>query len=174
MKIFLFYRLLVNTGMWIAFLIIAFLIIGWYLVFRINYEKFVQIKSKSIRQLVPCIDCKKFENHIDTRSKCDKTCKYNFPNRNSQIIGVKKNNQGVQCECGYTSNKTKKFINCPKPSSIKDITNSDCFIWNKTEAERVCPMLCKKYLPSENNISWTGNYKNTSINTSACECEYYN
>lgn len=134
----------------------------------------VKKESRNINKYVPCKDCKQSENHVDIRSKCDETCKFNFPDTNAQSLGSIKGGQKVYCECGFKGVKNKKFVNCPNPSSIKDVTNNDCFIWNKSEAKRICPWMCKKYLQNSSDyIQWTGNVDNTSIHTSACECEYY-
>lgn len=166
-----------------SWLYIALLIIGIYLIYKQDSEGFSDLsekksferKSKDIRTFVPCNKCKQFENHVDTRSKCDEACKYSLSNSNAQGIGAIKGVQGVQCECGYKAVEGREFVNCPKPSSLKNITTTnDCFIWNKNEAERICPVMCKKYLPKHyDEITWTGKFDNTTTHTSACECKYY-
>jgi nitrogen fixation-related uncharacterized protein len=134
----------------------------------------VEREKRDINKFVPCTNCKHSENHVDIRSKCDQTCKFNFPNTDAQAIGASKGTEGVQCECGFKGEKKQTYVNCLTPYSVKDVTNSDCFIWNKSDAERVCPVMCKKYLPNNSDyVKWTGKFDNTTIHTSACQCEYY-
>lgn len=165
--------------------IVLLMIFVYFLFWKKNSEDFSDIPSKDvvgndgreirdIKKFVPCKNCKQSENHVDLRSKCDETCKFNFPDTNAQSLGTFKGGQGLYCKCGFKGVKKRTFVNCPKPSSVKDVTNTDCFIWNKSESEKVCPMMCKKYLPNSSDyIKWTGNFDNTTVHTSACECEYY-
>ena len=159
--------------------IVLFMIIIYLLFWRNRAENFSNYNtnntdSKDIRKFVPCSKCIQSDNHVDTRSKCDNSCKFSLPDNDAQSIGTFKGTKGVQCECGYKGKKKREYINCPTPYSLKDVTNRDCFIWNISEAEKVCPEMCKKYIPENNEyIKWTGNFDNTTAHTSACECEYY-
>lgn len=129
-------------------------------------------KSKAnVLNFANCDDCKIW-NIKDAQSQCDKTCKLEFPDKNATFTGNYTENKdfGVSCECSFKGAYKKQFIQCPSSHSLG--TPEDCFFWNPTEANNKCPFMCQKYLPGK-YANWTGEWENTTPNTSACECEYY-
>ena len=68
------------------------------------------------------------------------------------------------CNCIRIGNLKQNYVGCP--------LGSNCFIWNDSDAKNICPQICDKYL-SKRNSEWTGNWKSTSAQSSACECKYY-
>ena len=116
---------------------------------------------------VVCKDCKLW-NHLDARSKCDGLCKMENPDKDVHFTG---NFNQSMCECSNKVKYNKKYIGCPTGKSLGNDEN--CFLWNDTEAKEKCKGICDKFLPKDIQSKWTGNWKPTSIETSACECEYY-
>jgi hypothetical protein len=109
-------------------------------------------------------------NHRDARSKCDKLCALNFPGKNATFNGnwsIKRN--GAQCGCSFEAKHQTAFVGCP---SFKSLGSKDCFMWNDSEAQENCQRMCDKFLLNKGS-KWTGKWKNTSANTSACECSFY-
>lgn len=148
-------------------LIIGISVIILFMNFRENLEQ-VSPKQKNINNLVICKNCKSW-NHRDAYSKCTRTCKTQFPDKKISFTGnwTKVNENDTSCECSFQGNFNKKYIGCPSKKSLKQ-----CFIWNQEEANQICQPMCNKFLPNV-NPKWTGNWKSTSAETSACECEYY-
>ena len=139
-------------------------------------------QTKRVENFAICKNCRVW-NHLDAQSKCDRTCRLQFPDQKVSFTG----NWGrvgdpdpnipydlskpsdVSCECVFPGKYKKEFIGCPIGSRLH---NDSCFIWNQEEAEKMCQPMCNKYLPKL-YPKWTGNWKTTSAETSSCECEYY-
>lgn len=161
-------------------LIAGIIIIILFLNFRENLQNTLQIhdkgtalEQKDITNFVICKNCKSW-NHRDAHSKCSRVCKIKYPDQNISFTGiwskVNENNNDISCECSFPGTLRKKYVGCPSGKSLPD---KKCFIWNNTEADNVCQTMCNKFLP-DSYPKWTGNWKSTSAETSACECEYYN
>jgi hypothetical protein len=127
--------------------------------------------TKTIKTLETCDNCVIY-NHRDARSKCESACNVNLPGKEAAYTGVwtEVGDGKSTCECKFEGQYKKAFVGCPSADSL-NITG-DCFIWNDTEANSKCQFICNKYLPKKQS-NWTGQWKNTSANTTACECEYY-
>lgn len=127
--------------------------------------------TKVVKNFVHCDDCQIW-NHRDARSKCEQLCNSNYPDKAVSYTGeYNANGKSGDCECQFTGSYKKDFVGCPTAKSLK--TNGDCFFWNDTEAKSNCQHVCDKFLPGKQS-TWTGNWKNTGVHTSACECQYYN
>ena len=158
-------------------LLAGIIIIILFLNFRENLQNTLQINDKGTAQkditnFVICKNCKSW-NDRDAHSKCSRVCKTKYPDKNISFTGnwskVNDDND-ISCECSFPGTLQKKYVGCPSGKSLDD---KKCFIWNKTEADNVCQTMCNKFLP-DSYPKWTGNWKSTSAETSACECEYYN
>jgi hypothetical protein len=98
-------------------------------------------------------------NHRDAISKCNKTCKLSNLGKNVEFTGNWNNlAKGAVCECSYKGQYKKEYQKCPT------------FIWNQSDASENCKGSCNK---NDESSKWTGNWKNLTANTSACEYEYY-
>lgn len=134
--------------------------------------------TKNITTIHNCKSCKSIWNHLDANSKCSMLCQVVLPDSNSTFNGYWKNEKDgtTSCGCDHNGTITKHFVGCPTPSSLNYIKNDgvkdDCFFFTKDDAEKSCPLMCDNYIPGYNS-KWTGNWKNTSTHTSACECQYY-
>jgi hypothetical protein len=127
-------------------------------------------KTQIVKGLATCDDCTIY-NHRDARSKCENLCVTNFPDKNAQYTGQwSSTNTGAACECQYQGEYKKQFVGCAMGQKLSQ--EDDCFLWNNGEANHKCQFICNKYLPGKQS-KWTGEWKNTSANTSACECELY-
>jgi hypothetical protein len=108
-------------------------------------------------------------NDRDARSKCDHLCSYRYPNQQPRFTGKwKVDNDTLSCDCARNVEHKKSYIGCSDQTSLN---GKDCFFFNNSDATENCQTLCDKYLPNQ-SPQWTGNWKNTSIHTSACECAY--
>lgn len=138
-----------------------------------NIEPLENENTKTLTTYLPCKNCKIW-NHVDAKTKCEKTCQKDNPDKPSQFSGVwktnRKNPQDSICECTRTGLYTKNYVGCPLGTTFED--KKDCFIWNDNEATTECPKMCKTFLTNK-DAKWTGNWKPTSASSSACECEYY-
>jgi hypothetical protein len=135
----------------------------------INYNNNKETsKSKIITIDVPCKNCNIW-NHVDAKTKCSSICKKVDNNNPYTYTGTWKNNtnklQDAVCKCSKLGKFNKNYLGCP--------LGQKCFIWNKSDAKINCPKLCKQYSLNK-NAEWTGNWSSTSIDSSACECQYYN
>ena len=130
-----------------------------------------QQKEQDVKNFIICKDCKAW-NHRDASSKCEKQCKLQIPDRDTVFTGewARLNDKDISCECSFRGKHTKEYVGCPVGATLDD--NKSCFIWNDKDANELCQPICNKFL---NNVhpKWTGNWKTTSAETSACECEYY-
>jgi hypothetical protein len=145
-----------------------FLIVVLIFVFVLSKRENLE-NIKDVKNFVTCKDCKAW-NHIDVRSKCQKQCKVKFADQNPEFTGEwNRLDNDVSCECAFKGKFKKEYIGCPVGSKLND---KSCFIWNEKDAKSSCPIMCKKFLPNF-QPKWTGNWKSTSIDSSACECEYY-
>ncbi len=125
--------------------------------------------TKTVTNLATCSDCTIW-NSRDASAKCDKLCKINNPDKGVSYTGNWTTvGKGASCECSFEGAYKKQFIGCPTSNSLG---TSDCFFWNNNDAKTNCQYVCDKFLPGKGS-KWTGQWKNTSANTSACECEYY-
>lgn len=122
--------------------------------------------TKNIKIDVPCKNCNIW-NHIDAKTKCNSVCQkfdidnpYTFTGKWEQ----KSDKNDSNCECNRISKYNKDYVGCA--------LGKNCFLWNNSDAKTICPKMCNQYLPNK-NAEWTGNWKSTSINSSACECQYY-
>jgi hypothetical protein len=150
--------------------LIFILVIGIVILWFINKREEMTNTTKYVKNLAICKDCRAW-NHLDIRSKCNKTCKIRFPDKNTTFTGESvKLDKDLSCECSFIGAYQKEYIGCPIGTKLDD---TSCFIWNDKEAGNLCPAMCKKFLP-DYNPKWTGNWKTTSAESSACECEYYN
>mgnify|MGYP000073347859 CR=1 FL=1 len=125
---------------------------------------------KDVKNFVLCKDCKTW-NHRDARSKCEKQCKLKFADQNPEFTGKWTRLEGsdISCECAFAGKFKKEYVGCPVGSKLD---KRSCFIWNDKDAKSVCPTMCNKFL-TDVQPTWTGNWKSTSVDSSACECEYY-
>jgi len=146
-----------------------FLIVVFIFVFILSKREALE-NIKDVKNFVMCKDCKAW-NHVDVRSKCEKQCKLKFPDQNPEFTGEwsRLDNSDVSCECAFKGKFKKEYIGCPVGSQLND---KSCFIWNQNEAKASCSTICNKFLPDV-QPKWTGNWKSTSVDSSACECEYY-
>ena len=151
---------------WIIIAVVLFVL---YYLF-VPKETLQNTGTKLVKQIAFCNDCKIY-NHRDARSKCDKLCDISFPGNNAVYSGNWfGKDKGAACECQYQGAYKKQFVGCPIGEDLPD--NSDCFLWNQSDANNKCQFVCNKYLAGKQS-KWTGQWKNTSTSTSACECEYY-
>lgn len=116
-----------------------------------------------------CKDCKIW-NHRDAQTKCSALCKKNNKGIFTGIWSY--GTSGIQsdsamCECKYEQETQKAYFGCP----LDNKGTQGCFIWNSEEAKGKCPDFCNTYTPHKMG-KWTGSWKNTSPQTSACECEH--
>lgn len=127
-------------------------------------ELFTQEKTKDVLMIGTVKG--KIWNHLDAKTKCGASCKLLNPDKNIQFNGNWLNHEDdATCECSYKGNYKKDYVGC-------SLSHKNCFIWNDSEAKNECQNICNKYLPNVHS-KWTGNWKNTSADTTACECEYY-
>lgn len=151
----------------INILLMIIISILWFLILKsIEVEGYSNIKT--IKASIKSNESKSW-NHRDIRSKCEKLCKIQLPYNKMQFTKGFKNKEGIECNCEYDGEYKKEYIGCPLSDSIG---GSGCFIFNNQEAKEKCPKICNKYLPGKES-KWTGDYRNVSIQTGACECEYY-
>lgn len=115
---------------------------------------------------IPCNNCRIW-NHVDAKTKCDRSCQKTDLDNPSMFSGKWKTNlnklQDSVCNCVRNGEIKQNYIGCP-------IGTPDCFIWNDSDAKTICPKICTEY--SSKNAQWTGNWKSTSMESSACECKY--
>lgn len=134
-----------------------------------NVDKDTLPQTKQIFINAKCEGCSAWNNK-DAQSVCDATCLKNNPDK---YIRSSKNwkriDNDIECGCKYIGHLYSTYAGCPIGES--DDPNA-CFIWNDKEAQQKCPEFCNKYLPGKHS-KWTGNWKNTSSQTSACECQSY-
>jgi len=152
-------------------LIVGIIIIILFLNFRENLQNTLPTKQKDVNNFAICKNCKSW-NHRDAHSKCSRVCEIEYPDKNISFTGnwSKVSDNDISCECSFQGTLQKKYVGCPTGKSLPD---KKCFIWNNTEADNICQTMCNKFLPNS-YPKWTGNWKSTSAETSACECEYYN
>lgn len=125
--------------------------------------------TKNVKIFAKCNKCTIW-NHRDAQSKCDKLCKVHYPGKDVAFTGDWTAYQdGATCECSFEGQYKKQFVGCP---TNKSLGTNDCFFFNDEEARKQCQFVCDKFLPGKMS-KWTGDWKNTSVNTSACKCEYY-
>lgn len=136
-----------------------------YIVYK-NIETLENTKQLTID--VPCKNCNIW-NHLDAKTKCNTICQKANINKPYKFTGKWVNNANKSkdsiCECSKLGEYNKHYVGCA--------LGKNCFIWNHGEAKTLCPKTCNQY-SLDKNVEWTGNWKSTSINSSACECEYYN
>lgn len=130
--------------------------------------------TNRITRIHTCEGCGTWNNK-DIKSKCDAICLKENPDKYIRAgRNWFKDNNDIKCECRYTGTLKKDYVGCPIKEKLSEYSQqNDCFIWNDKEAQQKCEVMCDKYLPGKNPI-WTGNWKNTSSETTACECLYYN
>jgi hypothetical protein len=145
----------------IYFLIFIFVL---YVIYR-NVETLQNTKMLTTDS--PCKNCNIW-NHLDAKTKCNNICKqinqdnsYNF---SGKWINDSNNLKNSVCQCNKLAHYNKKYVGCA--------LGKDCFLWNNSDAKSICPKMCNQYLLNK-NAEWTGNWKSTSIDSSACECQYY-
>lgn len=145
-------------------LYILILIVISYIVYK-NIETLQN--TRQITLDVPCKNCNIW-NHVDARTKCHNICQKADINKPYNFTGKWKNNpnkpQDSNCQCSKLAEHHKNYVGCA--------FGKNCFIWNNSDAKTICPKMCNQKLLNKNS-KWTGNWKSTSINSSACECEYY-
>jgi hypothetical protein len=147
--------------------IILLLIILFFLFFTYK-EQFESIKD--VINTKVCKSCKVW-NHLDAKTKCNSTCKKNFPDKNISFTGKwSRDGENVSCECSFPGKYKKEYIGCPVGTTIEQ--DESCFIWNDNDANKTCQKMCDRFLPNS-KPKWTGLWRNTSADSSACECEYY-
>lgn len=125
--------------------------------------------TKTVTNIAKCKKCTIW-NQRDAQSKCDRLCKVQYPGKDVGFTGEwSKFKDGAICECSFEGQYKKQYAGCP---TNKSLGTNDCFFFNDKEAQQHCQYACDKFLPGKLS-KWTGEWKNTSIQTSACECEYY-
>lgn len=131
----------------------------------INVETLENTKILTVD--VPCKNCNIW-NHIDAKTKCNSNCKKINQDSSYKFTGNWKQNSDKSrdfiCECSKLGKYNKSYVGCA--------LGKDCFLWNNSDAKTTCPKMCNQYLLNK-NAEWTGNWKSTSADSSACECEYY-
>lgn len=153
---------------YIVVLVVVAIVI--YTVYFYKKEKLENIPAtRTVNTVAKCSKCKIW-NSRDARSKCDALCKEKYPAKDIRYTGIwSSEGAGASCECSFEGGYKKHFVGCPTASSLG---KSDCFVWNNSEAKASCPGMCTRFLPGKGS-KWTGEWKNTSANTTACECEYH-
>lgn len=125
--------------------------------------------TKTVKNVAKCTKCKIW-NQRDAQSQCDRLCRVHYPGKDVAFTGEWSSaKDGATCECSFDGQYKKQFVGCP---SNKSLGTNDCFFFNEQDASKNCQVVCDKFLPGQMS-KWTGEWKNTSINTSACQCEYY-
>ena len=135
----------------------------------INYPNNKQLPQyKRITIGAPCKNCNIW-NHVDANTKCNVICQKADINKPYKFTGkwvnIDNKSQDSICQCSKLGKYNKDYVGC--------VLGKNCFIWNHQDAKTICPKMCNKYL-LDKNAEWTGNWKSTSTDSSACECQYYN
>lgn len=147
-----------------------------YFIFFYNFKESLNNKddnnndTKRITRKYKCEGCYEWNNR-DIKSKCDAICMKENPEKYIRSTkNLIKGDNYVDCNCKYIGTLQKNYVGCP----LKEVGSyeKDCFIWNDNEAKNRCQSICDKYLHNK-KAEWTGKWKNTSAETSACECAYY-
>jgi hypothetical protein len=135
--------------------------------FIIVYKNIETLQNtKQITTDLPCKNCNIW-NHVDANTKCQSICQKADINKPYEYTGKWKNDPKLKdsfCQCSKIAEYNKDYVGCA--------LGNNCFIWNHSDAKTICPKICNRYLIDKNS-NWTGNWKSTSIDSSACECEYY-
>jgi len=155
----------------------AFHILLGIFILYILYKSIETLQNDTTKEMIkhiPCNNCNIW-NHVDAKTKCQKTCQKDDPDYPYDFTGkwqtnIKKPQDSI-CECSRIGHLTQHYIGCPLGTKLDD-NKPDCFIWNDNEAQSTCPQMCNQYLPNKNAV-WTGNWKSTSAGSSASECKYY-
>ncbi len=116
----------------------------------------------SVKYTENCVnDCKVY-NHIDKNSKCDRICKNSYPENKPYFTGIYKTDKDSleSCECGYDGNYKKELY-------LSYIDTQ--FLFNQSEANKICPSECKKYKPES---TWSGGWEN-KYNSGKCGCKVF-
>jgi len=155
---------------WIIYLVFA-LVVYYFLKDSLDgVEGFDSGKGTTMKvmSVEKCKDCKIW-NHRDAETKCSALCKKNNKGIYTGVwsYGTSGVGNSAMCECKYEQETQKAFFGCP----LDDKGTQGCFIWNNQEAKDRCPDFCNTYTPHKMG-NWTGDWKNTSPQTSACECEH--
>ena len=145
------------------FYILIFIVI-LYIIYK-NIETLENTKNLTVD--VPCKNCNIW-NHLDANTKCNSNCQKVDTNKPYKFTGKWSNltdkHQDSICECSKIAEYNKHYVGCA--------LGKNCFLWNHSDAKTICPKTCNQYLLGK-NPEWTGNWKSTSIDSSACECQYY-
>lgn len=132
-----------------------------------NVETLENTKTKLLTVEAPCKNCNIW-NHRDAKTKCNSNCKKIDQDKPYKFTGEWEKNQNKlqdsTCKCSKVGNFNKHYVGCA--------LGNNCFLWNNSDSKTICPKMCNQYLPNK-KAEWTGNWKSTSIDSSACECQYY-
>jgi hypothetical protein len=153
-----------------SFILTTTLVIGLtYLVTFLTKKTDTFENSENVISVQTCKNCKAWNNR-DAQSHCNKAC--GLENPKNIFTGIwTKNGNDISCECNRKGTLQSEYVGCKLGDKLTN--KQDCFLLNNKEAKEKCQLIFNKYLVPGKVNKWTGNWKNTSANTSACECSYY-